>query len=331
MNVQLHGLGAIRSPLDVRDYQIIDRLAADGFAAAPGPIWFAPHWPPVGDQGLNPTCVSFSHGSMKAWHDYIDQGHFFDFNEPLFHVQIGGSATGAVARYALDRMKDYGYPVVGAGDPELHKIAAYYAVPLDIGTIKQALMAYGPLTLLGPWYPSWTNLGADNTVGIPFGIPNGHCFLVLGWDDSRGLFCQNSWGTAWGDNGRFWMPYPYVTGIMWESWKAIDQKVYAPLPDTGTDTPDTDTGGPDEMGWISMVRFTTPASKYIIASSGNPCVLYKGPGREYPQHATIKQTTKRVSVGRVDLPDNKGTWYLFKEGDGVGGFWAPKSRVRTTL
>ena len=327
MAIDLHGTGALPSPPDPRDYQITDLLAAaPPLAGAPPSIWFAPHWPPVQDQGLDPTCVSFSHGSLKAWHDKIDQGFFPDFNEPLMHQLIGGTNQGAVARYCLERMKDYGYPVVGLGQPELHKINAYYAVPLNIGIIKSALMTFGPLTLLGPWYPSWTNIAPNAILGAPFGIPNGHCVLVVGWDDSRGLLCQNSWGTNWGDNGRFWMPYSFVEIISWEAWKVIDQEVYY-LPDTGTDVPDT--GGPDEMAWIHMVQFTPPKKLNIIASPGNETPVYKGPGREYPVHTTLKGTIQRTSVGRVDLPDNKGTWWLFKEGDGIGGFFAPKSKVRT--
>ena len=35
---------------------------------------------------------------------------------------------------------------------------------------------------------------------------------VIGYDDDRQAFLvQNSWGTQWGKNGRFWLPYSKLT------------------------------------------------------------------------------------------------------------------------
>lgn len=274
MNLQLHGMGALPSPPDPRDWQITDLLAADGFAAAMPSRFVVSNLPPVLDQGLNPTCVAHSHSSMKAWMDHIDQGKFPNFNEPLFHRQIGGTSQGAVARYALDRMKEYGYPVVTLGDAGLHKITAYYAVAKDINVIKQALMSYGPLTMLGPWYPSWiNNLPSSNILPAPFGIPNGHCVLVVGWDDSKGFLFQNSWGLFWGDQGRAWMPYGLATVVMWEFWKAIDQYVRpAPLPDTST--PTITAGGlpvtfKNRTGWRAAIKAGKPRRAGATLTSHN--------------------------------------------------------------
>lgn len=39
----------------------------------------------------------------------------------------------------------------------------------------------------------------------------GHAVLAVGYDDDRRLFLvRNSWGTAWGQGGYFWMPYDYI-------------------------------------------------------------------------------------------------------------------------
>lgn len=38
----------------------------------------------------------------------------------------------------------------------------------------------------------------------------GHCVEVVGYSDSRQcMLCKNSWGTDWGLDGYFWMPYEY--------------------------------------------------------------------------------------------------------------------------
>lgn len=39
----------------------------------------------------------------------------------------------------------------------------------------------------------------------------GHAVLLVGYDDYTQMFkVRNSWGTKWGQNGYFWMPYDYV-------------------------------------------------------------------------------------------------------------------------
>ncbi len=49
-----------------------------------------------------------------------------------------------------------GYPVVGSGDASHHRIAAYYAVPRDVATIKAAIHDFGPIVLSTPWYRAAT-------------------------------------------------------------------------------------------------------------------------------------------------------------------------------
>jgi len=40
----------------------------------------------------------------------------------------------------------------------------------------------------------------------------GHAVLAVGYDDSKNaLLVRNSWGTAWGIKGYFWLPYEFVT------------------------------------------------------------------------------------------------------------------------
>ena len=40
----------------------------------------------------------------------------------------------------------------------------------------------------------------------------GHCVIAVGYDDHAKMFLvRNSWGTKWGQQGHFWMPYEYIT------------------------------------------------------------------------------------------------------------------------
>ena len=39
----------------------------------------------------------------------------------------------------------------------------------------------------------------------------GHCVLVVGYDIGKQMFLvRNSWGTDWGINGNFWIPFAYL-------------------------------------------------------------------------------------------------------------------------
>jgi hypothetical protein len=95
--------------------------------------------PPVIDQHATPMCVAYSSSAVKAGQDRRDQERFFDFDEPAFFAAIGGTASGARVRDAMERMRSAGYPVAGSGDAAHHRIAAYYAVPRDVATIKAAI------------------------------------------------------------------------------------------------------------------------------------------------------------------------------------------------
>lgn len=60
----------------------------------------------------------------------------------------------------------------------------------------------------------------------------GHAVIIVGYDDeapsrnyrdkneTKGAFlCQNSWGTAWGSKGFFWIPYEYfIRGLALDVW-----------------------------------------------------------------------------------------------------------------
>jgi hypothetical protein len=131
-------------------------------------------------------CVAYSSSAMKAWQDRRDQERLFDFDEPRFFREFGGTANGAYVRDAMDRMRAVGYPVAGSGDAGHHKIAAYYAVPRDPAAIKAAI----------------------------------HDLVAYGWD-ARGLRLRNSWGSDWGVAGDCWMPEEYVAHIN-GAWKAAD-------------------------------------------------------------------------------------------------------------
>jgi hypothetical protein len=221
-----HGFGAIPSPPDPRDFPISAAYAALGkvpteAAALPASLATTPI-PPITDQGTTPQCTAHALGGLKSYQDRIDQGKFFDFDKPLFFQRCGGNANGAVLRNCFDQALKIGYPLVGnAPEAKNHKIASYYAIPLDTTSIKQAILTFGEVVFGVHWQNSWLSPRANGVLPPPDRAVGGHAIRCRGWDDAKGFRLDNSWGPAWGVGGECYMPYSYLRYVF-EIWKSID-------------------------------------------------------------------------------------------------------------
>jgi hypothetical protein len=226
-----HGLGALPSPSDERDWQIDALYAAAGLtpvAAVTIPLTYlvpAPV-PPRLDQGSSPMCVAFGNSTLKAYQDLRDTGPT-DLDEARFFSAIGGTANGAVPRYALDRLLAVGYPELGGANAAKHKIAAYYAVPLTKAAIQSAILTFGPIGISFDWSWSWFQHSSTGVLPAPNATAGGHFIVAVGWD-SKGLRLRNSWGTDYGVGGDVWMPWSYLWRAK-EAWKTVD-KILTPPP-----------------------------------------------------------------------------------------------------
>ncbi len=230
---QPYGLGAIPSPPDPNDYPIEALYAALGIdvpVALPA-VFASTPVPPILNQGSTPQCVAFSTAGVKDFQDYDDQApKWWDFDHDLFFSRIGGGPGGAVVRNAMDQLLKVGYPVVGnAAAASLHKVAAYYAVPVTVSDIKAAIATFGEVVFGMTWANSYFG---PNSAGI---LPafdyqaGGHAIRCRGWDDSKGFRLANSWGNGWGVNGECYLPYNQLSHVF-EVWKAPDQPTPTPPP-----------------------------------------------------------------------------------------------------
>jgi papain like protease len=224
-----HGFGLIPSPPDERDFDVADVLdALEASAILLPSSYVAPHMPSVLNQGATPMCVAYTDSAIKGQQDRGDQGQFFNFDEPYFFRLIGGNANGAVLRNGLERMRLYGYPIVGGGVASQHKIAAYYSVPKTVDAIKQAIYLLGPIQLGVHWYNSWMRPYSNGVLPRADWYTSGHDIAAYGWD-ARGLRLRQSWGTAWGLGGDCFMPWAMVlSSAVFEIWKAADQIIKPP-------------------------------------------------------------------------------------------------------
>ena len=85
------------------------------------------------------------------------------------------------------------------------KIRSYFTCSSDTD-IKRALYNYGPVLCSVKWYDTF-NCNADGVLqGEQKGDYGYHAVMIYGWNET-GFLCQNSWGTHWGNKGRFILPY----------------------------------------------------------------------------------------------------------------------------
>ena len=163
---------------------------------------------------------------MKSFQDFDDQSprKYWDFNEPTFFTQIGGTNNGAIIRNGLNRLVAAGYPVVGNTSPaSKHKIKAYYAVPKTQLAVQQAIVALGVLECGSPWYHSWCSYSYPTDIlPRPDYSVGGHAWIVIGYNPT-GVVVQNSWGRTYAKDGRVTMPWAYFLHAVGEVWKVQDQ------------------------------------------------------------------------------------------------------------
>lgn len=103
-------------------------------------------------------------------------------------------------------------------EANLHKISTYMALDnSNINELKTCLASGYPFVFGFTVYDSFESAAAAQTgmmqmPGENEGSVGGHAVMCVGYDDSRQVFIiRNSWGTRWGDNGYFYMPYSYMT------------------------------------------------------------------------------------------------------------------------
>ncbi len=93
----------------------------------------------------------------------------------------------------------------------------YLSVPVDLVQMKACLAAGFPFIVGFTVYESFESDQVASSGHVPMPGPDeavigGHAVLCLGYDNASQVFiCQNSWGTGWGMQGFFTMPYAYLT------------------------------------------------------------------------------------------------------------------------
>lgn len=96
-----------------------------------------------------------------------------------------------------------------------YQTVKYAVVEQSEQAIKQTLLSgaavsFGFDVYSSFMYGSWKEVSPIPTAGEQ--LLGGHAVTIIGYSDAKQAFLiQNSWGTDWKLNGKFWMPYSFVT------------------------------------------------------------------------------------------------------------------------
>ncbi|MEH3075699.1 MAG: fibronectin type III domain-containing protein [Quadrisphaera sp.] len=258
-----HGAGALRPTTTV--YPTQPRFPQR--TALPASVDLTAWAVPVGDQGGVNSCVAWATGyGLQGW-EAKRAGREADIFAPMYmysQIKIGqdGGAypeqgAALLVSQGIDTWAHYsqGNYTLGAppDDSERANAALFQATGYTslysgvvgdaaVTAIKQALASQHPVGLSFDIYPAFDHLStADDHLSaaeVQGATPRGgHEVQVLGYD-STGVLIQNSWGTAWGDRGRAWLDWDFVSqysyqAVVLSGIEAAPTKATAPGAPTG--------------------------------------------------------------------------------------------------
>lgn len=235
--------GALKSPYDARDY----KLVASGTETFPDT--FELPKVTVKNQNSTSSCVAHAASSVVEYHHKKQHDEKKSFStEFIYGLRDVGYyvGEGMYIRNALNTLRKYGdVPTadlrgnneykkamknVNAKFDELkdkaypHRISSYFRV-YDENAVKSALINHGYVLVSMDWHK-----GAKLTDGVytPTDKVSGrHAIVLYGWNE-KGWLCQNSWGSLWGDKGRFIVPFDFKFNEMWGITDNITEDIVRP-------------------------------------------------------------------------------------------------------
>ena len=198
------------------------------------------HCPPVYDQGQLGSCtanaigaaVQFDRKKQELTPDFIPSRLFLYYNERAMEGTID-SDSGAMIRDGIKSMSKLGDcpedewpyeishfrerpPAKCYTHARKYKAVLYQKVARNLNQMKGCLATGYPFVYGFTVYDSFDSQEVADTGNVPMPateeqILGGHAVLAVGYDDTNQRFTvRNSWGTEWGMQGYFTMPYAYL-------------------------------------------------------------------------------------------------------------------------
>jgi C1A family cysteine protease len=224
---------------DQRDYLFAAPPAVH--AALPSAADLTPSCPPVYDQGQLGSCtangiaaaIEFDQMKQKLADIYAPSRLFIYYNERVIEGTVGTDG-GAQIRDGIKSVSQQGachedlwpYDIAqfatkpsdaAFADGLKHVAVSYQRVAQDLIQMKGCLADGYPFVLGFSVYESFESQAVAQTGHAPMPaagekLLGGHCVMAVGYDDAnQWVKCRNSWGTGWGMQGYFTLPYAYLT------------------------------------------------------------------------------------------------------------------------
>src|SRR5712691_4860862 len=196
--------------------------------------------PGVYDQGMLGSCTANAIGGAIEFDrmkqkltDFVPSRLFIYYNERLMEGTIN-SDSGAQIRDGIKSVAtvgvcpepDWPYDIANFSEKPpnscyqtagQHKVKRYLRLTQSLILMKACLAAGYPFVFGFTVYESFEGPQVAQTGDVPMPAPGeqvrgGHAVVAVGYDEASSRFIvRNSWGTGWGKQGYFTMPYAYLT------------------------------------------------------------------------------------------------------------------------
>lgn len=220
-----HGFGCIPSEYDVRDFTLLE-------TEENLPKNFDLGVLKIKDQGTAFTCVAHVVSEMIEWHHFQETHQYTEFSTEFIYGcrNIGDVddcyiGEGMHIRDALKAAQTYG-DVIRSILPGNHnckaamksvssqfdklqplaydnRISTYYKIHTD-AELMTSIYRNGPVIAGMKWIDSYKTDIHGNLFVKKSSKYSGHAVMITGWTNNSWII-QNSWGSFWGDKGRFYI------------------------------------------------------------------------------------------------------------------------------
>jgi C1A family cysteine protease len=191
-------------------------------------------FPPVFEQGELGSCTANALCAIITYNikDFIGSRLFLYYNERKLENDIpddsGAELTDGIKSlqmYGICPETDWIYDISKFAikppdkcytDAAVHKAIQVKNLSNDITMMKNTLLSGYPFVVGINVFESFESEYVAKTGNVPMPHHNenklgGHAIVICGYDDIKKIWiARNSWGSNWGDNGYFYLPYLYL-------------------------------------------------------------------------------------------------------------------------
>lgn len=237
-----HHYGWVPDLPDARDHLYAAPMAV--MAVLKPKVDLSGGFPPAYDQGQLGSCtgnaiagaIQFARAAAnpKQGPDFIPSRLFIYYDERVIEHTVK-SDSGAQIRDGIKAVAKQGVcpeatwpyvitkfvdkpPPAAYTEAAKYKVISYSRLVQILTQLKGCLSAGNPFVFGFTVYDSFDTDAVAKSGVVPMPdtskekVLGGHAVVAVGYDDATQRFLvRNSWGTSWGQNGYFTMPYAYLT------------------------------------------------------------------------------------------------------------------------